>query len=88
MAARTLGGCIIRWRRSMPICARADVKACTSHVAPRRGSSPSWPAEIGAEEVIAGRLYEPWARKRDAVIAETLSQAGRKLTAHTRQPAA
>lgn len=44
---------------------------------------PELAAEIGASEVIAGRLYEPWARKRDAAIAETLQADGRKFTLHS-----
>jgi deoxyribodipyrimidine photo-lyase len=38
---------------------------------------------IGAEEVIAGRLYEPWARRRDEVVAQALEKAGRRLLLHT-----
>jgi deoxyribodipyrimidine photo-lyase len=44
---------------------------------------PELAAAIGAGEVIAGRLYEPWARKRDAAIADTLQAQGRKLTLHS-----
>ena len=44
---------------------------------------PELAEAIGAGEVFAGRLYEPWARKRDAAIAETLASAGRELTLHT-----
>jgi deoxyribodipyrimidine photo-lyase len=44
---------------------------------------PELAAAIGAGEVIAGRLYEPWARKRDAAIAEALQQQGRKLSLHS-----
>jgi deoxyribodipyrimidine photo-lyase len=44
---------------------------------------PQLAAAIGASEVIAGRLYEPWARSRDAAIAEALQAEGRKLSLHT-----
>lgn len=44
---------------------------------------PELAEAIGAHEVIAGRLYEPWARQRDAAIAEILTASGRKLSLHT-----
>ncbi|WPB87126.1 cryptochrome/photolyase family protein [Sediminicoccus rosea] len=44
---------------------------------------PQLATAIGASEVIAGRLYEPWARSRDAAIAEALQAEGRKLSLHT-----
>lgn len=44
---------------------------------------PELAARIGASEVIAGRLYEPWARSRDAAVAQTLEKAGRRLVLHT-----
>ena len=40
---------------------------------------PALAAAVGATEVLAGRLYEPWARERDRRIAEALEAAGRKL---------
>lgn len=38
---------------------------------------------IGADEVHAGRLYEPWARRRDEAIHAALAAAGRRLILHT-----
>lgn len=43
---------------------------------------PELAEAAGATEIHAGRLYEPWARQRDAAIAEALTAAGRKLTLH------
>jgi len=43
---------------------------------------PKLAAEIGADEIHAGRLTEPWARARDAKLAEVLQGAGRKLVLH------
>ncbi|UPY34952.1 FAD-binding domain-containing protein [Sediminicoccus sp. KRV36] len=44
---------------------------------------PELAEAIGASEVMAGRLYEPWARERDAAIAQTLKAAGRGFTLHS-----
>jgi deoxyribodipyrimidine photo-lyase len=38
---------------------------------------PALAAAIGASKVVAGRLAEPWARERDAHVAEALADAGR-----------
>ncbi len=40
---------------------------------------PALAKEVGAGEVLAGRLYEPWARERDARVAEALEAGGRSL---------
>ena len=60
-----------------------------------RGSAeiviPALAAAIGAPEVLAGRLYQPWARERDRRVAEALEAAGRRLRLATssvlREPA-
>jgi len=44
---------------------------------------PELAKHVGASEVIAGRMYEPWARKRDEVVAQRLIEDGRKLTLRT-----
>jgi len=44
---------------------------------------PELATRIGAEIVIAGRLYEPWARRRDAIIAERLQADGRQFQLET-----
>ena len=48
-----------------------------------RGSAeiiiPALADAIGAGEVLAGRLYEPWARERDRRVAEALAASGRRL---------
>lgn len=44
---------------------------------------PQVAAAIGATEVHAGRLYEPWARPRDAAVAAALEAAGRRLVLHS-----
>lgn len=65
----------------------ADLQARGARLYLARGKAmriiPELAAAIGAGEVIAGRLYEPWARARDASIAEALTAAGRKLTLHS-----
>ncbi|MFZ4406240.1 MAG: cryptochrome/photolyase family protein [Paracraurococcus sp.] len=52
---------------------------------------PALAAAIGAREVFAGRLYQPWARERDRRIAEALEADGRRLRLATssvlREPA-
>ncbi|RYI98565.1 MAG: deoxyribodipyrimidine photo-lyase, partial [Acetobacteraceae bacterium] len=40
---------------------------------------PALADAVGATEVFAGQLYEPWARERDRRVAEALEAAGRKL---------
>jgi deoxyribodipyrimidine photo-lyase len=60
-----------------------------------RGSAeiiiPALAEAIGATEVLAGRLYEPWARERDRRVAEALEATGRTLRLATssllREPA-
>lgn len=44
---------------------------------------PDLAARIGAAEIHAGRLTEPWARARDAAVAAQLEAAGRRLVLHT-----
>ncbi|MDN3565009.1 deoxyribodipyrimidine photo-lyase [Paeniroseomonas aquatica] len=44
---------------------------------------PALADAVGAAEVFAGRLYEPWARERDQRIAEALEAAGRQLRLST-----
>nr|WP_090565629.1 deoxyribodipyrimidine photo-lyase [Belnapia rosea] len=44
---------------------------------------PALADAVGATEVLAGRLTEPWARERDARVAEALEAAGRSLRLHT-----
>lgn len=44
---------------------------------------PRLAAEIGAGEVHAGRLLEPWARKRDEAVHKALAAEGRRLVLHT-----
>jgi deoxyribodipyrimidine photo-lyase len=52
---------------------------------------PALAQAVGATEVLAGRLYEPWARERDRRVAEALAADGRKLRLATsavlREPA-
>jgi len=44
---------------------------------------PELAQRIGASDVIAGRMYEPWARRRDEAVAQNLAKDGRKLKLHT-----
>ena len=43
---------------------------------------PALAQEIGATEVHAGRMHEPWARKVDAVMADALEGVGATYTLH------
>ncbi len=44
---------------------------------------PQLATAIGATEIHAGRLYEPWARRRDEAVSAALQGAGRRLVLHT-----
>ncbi|WP_424812060.1 cryptochrome/photolyase family protein [Roseococcus sp. YIM B11640] len=44
---------------------------------------PRLAAAIGAEEVVAARMYEPWAVRRDGAVARALAKDGRSLTLET-----
>jgi deoxyribodipyrimidine photo-lyase len=44
---------------------------------------PRLAAAIGAGEVHAGRLTEPWARRRDEAVHQALAAEGRRLVLHT-----
>jgi deoxyribodipyrimidine photo-lyase len=44
---------------------------------------PALAREIGAAEVHAGRLHEPWARQEDAAVARKLEAKGATLRLHT-----
>ena len=62
---------------------RARGMALHLAVGPAARIIPELAGAIGAGEVIAGRMYEPWARARDAALAEALASDGRKLSLHT-----
>ena len=76
-----------RWwlHQSLEALAR-DLKALGTPLLVLRGAAldllPKLAAEMGADEIHAGRLSEPWARARDAKLAETLQSAERKLVLH------
>jgi len=63
-----------------------DLKALGTPLLVLRGAAldllPKLAAEMGADEIHAGRLSEPWARARDAKLAEALQGAGCKLVLH------
>ncbi|NBS44608.1 MAG: deoxyribodipyrimidine photo-lyase, partial [Acetobacteraceae bacterium] len=63
-----------------------DLKALGAPLLVLRGAAldllPKLAAEMGADEIHAGRLSEPWARARDAKLAEALQGAGRRLVLH------
>ncbi|RVT97710.1 deoxyribodipyrimidine photo-lyase [Rhodovarius crocodyli] len=44
---------------------------------------PHLAGTIGAGSVHAGRMYEPWARRRDEAVHHALAETGRKLTLHS-----
>lgn len=60
-------------------------RGVTLHLAAGRAEAlvPALAAAIGAAEVHAGRLYEPWARQRDETLAGLLQVAGRRLVLHS-----
>ncbi|TCH99952.1 deoxyribodipyrimidine photo-lyase [Roseococcus sp. SYP-B2431] len=82
-----LGGAQRWWLHCSLAALDAALRARGSALHLARGDAtriiPKLADEIGAEEVIAGRLYEPWARRRDEAVAHTLEKAGRKLVLHT-----
>ncbi|HZH45240.1 MAG TPA: deoxyribodipyrimidine photo-lyase, partial [Roseococcus sp.] len=87
-AGRWAHGGAQRWwlhRSLAALDAALRVRGIALHLA--RGSAldivPALAAQIGADEVHAGRLYEPWARTRDDALAERLRGEGRRLALHT-----
>ena len=81
------GGAQRWWLHHSLAALQNDLRALGASLHLARGPAsrliPELAAAIGAAEVIAGRLYEPWARARDAAIAEALTAAGRKLSLHS-----
>ncbi len=60
-------------------------RGVTLHLAVGQAATlvPRLAAAIGATEVHAGRLYEPWARRRDEAVAKALQTKGARLVLHT-----
>jgi deoxyribodipyrimidine photo-lyase len=95
-AGRWAPGAASRWwlRQSLDALGR-DLAARGAPLLLLRGSAeiviPALAAAIGATEVLAGRLYQPWARERDRRVAEALEASGRRLRLATssvlREPA-
>ncbi|HEV7456896.1 MAG TPA: deoxyribodipyrimidine photo-lyase [Roseococcus sp.] len=77
-----------RWWLHQSLAALRDALAArgaTLHLAVGKAEAllPRLAAAIGATEVHAGRLYEPWARRRDEALANGLQAEGRRLVLHT-----
>ncbi|MBB3899863.1 cryptochrome/photolyase family protein [Roseococcus suduntuyensis] len=77
-----------RWWLHHSLAALRDALAsrgATLHLAVGRAEAvvPQLAAAIGASEVHAGRLYEPWARRRDEAVAKALQAEGRRLVLHS-----
>ena len=64
----------------------AGLRARGGRLVLRRGAAavvvPALAQEVGATEVHAGRMHEPWARKSDAAVADALRGVGAMLTLH------
>jgi len=81
-------GAAQRWWLHQSLAALAEALAALGsrlHLAVGRAEAlvPALAEAIGAEEVHAGRLYEPWARKRDEAVSHALQSARRRLVLHT-----
>ncbi len=77
-----------RWwlhRSLAALAAEFEARGGRLHLARGRAGEiiPALAASIGAAEVHAGRLYEPWARRRDEAVSQALAAAGRRLVLHT-----
>ncbi|WP_207536962.1 cryptochrome/photolyase family protein [Sabulicella rubraurantiaca] len=81
------GGAARWWLHHSLVALDASLRArgVALHLARGRAEEviPALAARIGAKEVHAGRLHEPWARKRDAEVAERLRAEGGELLLHS-----
>lgn len=81
------GGASRWWLHHSLAALAADLAARGAPLLVLRGPAdrlvPEVAARSGAASVQAGRMYEPWARERDARAAEALSRDGRRLALHT-----
>ncbi|MDO9709435.1 cryptochrome/photolyase family protein [Paracraurococcus lichenis] len=77
------GGAARWWLRHSLAALAADLAARGAPLLVLRGRAeilvPAMAEAVGAAEVHAGRLHEPWARERDGRIAEALEAARRRL---------
>jgi len=89
------GGAARWWLHQSLAALGADLAARGAKLLLLRGRAeiaiPALADAIGAEAVLAGRLYEPWARERDRRVHEALEAQGRRLRLATssvlREPA-
>ncbi|MFC7540906.1 deoxyribodipyrimidine photo-lyase [Siccirubricoccus deserti] len=81
--AWTPGGAARWWLHHSLAALGADLAARGAPLLLARGSAeiiiPALAQAVGAAEVLAGRLHEPWARERDQRVAEALAADGRRL---------
>ncbi len=81
-----LGGAARWWLHHSLASLDRSLRARGGQLVLRRGSAaviiPALAQELGATEVHAGRMHEPWAREADALVADALRGVGAKLTLH------
>jgi deoxyribodipyrimidine photo-lyase len=81
------GGAARWWLHHSLAALAADLEARGARLVLLRGAAetliPALAAETGARSVQAGRLYEPWARRRDERVAEALDALGGRLVLRT-----
>ncbi len=81
-----LGGAARWWLHHSLASLDRGLRARGGRLVLRRGVAavviPALAQEVGAAEVHAGRMHEPWAREADAVMADALLGVGASLTLH------
>jgi deoxyribodipyrimidine photo-lyase len=87
-AGRWAPGGAARWWLHHSLAALAgalEARGAPLHLARGRAEVilPALAQAIGAAEIHAGRLYEPWARERDRRVAEASEGVGARLRLHT-----
>ncbi len=84
--AWALGGAARWWLHHSLASLGADLRARGAALVLRRGAAavvlPALAQEVGAQEVHAGRMHEPWARQWDETTATALDAVGVKLRLH------
>ncbi|MBE9603309.1 deoxyribodipyrimidine photo-lyase [Acetobacteraceae bacterium H6797] len=88
-AERGLGGASAWWLHHSLTALSAALEKRGAALLTLRGDAkaliPELAAKIGAGGIHAGRMVEPWARRRDEAVHKALEKQGRKLELHTSQ---